>query len=37
MPKVYHHTTENLDVPLLNETRTGYASLLTKENWEKQK
>ncbi len=33
---VYHHTTENLNVPLLNETRTGHVSLLTKENWKKR-
>lgn len=34
---VYHHTTHNLDVPLLGEKRTGHASLLTKEQWEKEK
>ncbi len=33
---VYHHTTENLDVELLNEKRTGHASLLTRENWERE-
>ena len=31
---VYHHTTENLEVPLLNEIRTGHVSLLTKARWE---
>ena len=31
---VYHHTTENLEVPLLNEIRTGHVSLLTKAHWE---
>ena len=30
---VYQHTTENLDVTLLNEKRTGHTSLLTKERW----
>ena len=30
---VYHHTTENLEVPLLNEIRTGHVSLLTKARW----
>ena len=34
---VYHHTTENLDVSLLGEKRTGHASLLTKEHWEQRK
>ena len=31
---VYHHTTENLEVPLLNEIRTGHVSLLTRARWE---
>ena len=30
---LYHHTTENLDVPLLGEKRTGHVSLLTVERW----
>ncbi len=30
---VYQYTTENLDVILLNEKRTGHTSLLTKERW----
>ena len=33
---VYHHTTENLDVELLGEKRTGHASLLTRQRWEKE-
>ena len=33
---VYQHTTHDLDVPLLNEKRTGHTSLLTKEQWEKE-
>lgn len=32
---VYQYTTENLEVKLLNERRTGYTSLLTKERWER--
>ncbi|MBO5037664.1 MAG: GNAT family N-acetyltransferase [Clostridia bacterium] len=30
---VYHHTTHGLELPLLNEVRTGHAMLLTKEKW----
>ena len=30
----YHHTTEDVAVPLLGETRTGHVTLLTKEQWE---
>ncbi|MBO5109294.1 MAG: GNAT family N-acetyltransferase [Clostridia bacterium] len=30
----YHHTTEGIELPPLNETRIGHASLLTKEAWE---
>lgn len=30
---VYRYTTKDLDVPLLNEKRTGHTSLLTKERW----
>lgn len=30
---VHHHTTENVDVALLGEKRTGHVSLLTKERW----
>lgn len=29
----YHHTTEDLPVPQLGETRTGIANLLTREDW----
>lgn len=32
---VYHHTTEGLEIKLLDEVRTGHALLLTKEDWEK--
>ena len=31
---IYHHTCENVDVPLLNETRIGHTNFLTKERWE---
>lgn len=30
---VYHHTTEALEVRLMNETRTGHVMLLTHERW----
>ena len=33
---VYCYTTQNLDLPLLNEKRTGHTSLLTKEQWEQE-
>ena len=32
---VFHHTTEGLEVKLLNESRTGHSSLMTKERWQK--
>ena len=32
---IYHHTTEGIELSLLNEKRTGHAMLLTKEDWEK--
>lgn len=32
---VYHHTTEGLAVPQLNEIRTGHVMLMTRETWEK--
>ncbi len=32
---VYHHTTEGLEIKLLDEVRTGHALLLTKEDWKK--
>lgn len=32
---VYRYTTENLDVKLMNEFRTGHTNLLTKERWQK--
>ncbi len=31
---VYHHTTEDLKVSLLNEVRTGHTMLLTRQRWE---
>ena len=34
---VYHHTCENVPVPLLNETRVGHTNRMTKEQWEKMK
>ena len=32
---VYHHTTEGLLVPQVNEIRTGQVMLMTKERWQK--
>lgn len=32
---VYHHTTEGLHVPQVNEIRTGHVMLMTREAWEK--
>ena len=32
---VYHHTTEGLLVSQVNEIRTGYVMLMTKERWQK--
>ena len=29
----YQWKSENVDVPLMHETRTGYVSLMTKEDW----
>jgi RimJ/RimL family protein N-acetyltransferase len=34
---VYHHTTEGLEVRLMNEIRTGHVTLMTRETWEKIK
>lgn len=34
---VYHHTTEGLFVPQVNEIRTGHVTLMTRETWEKVK
>jgi RimJ/RimL family protein N-acetyltransferase len=31
---VYQHTTEGIEVALLNEIRTGHVMLLTREEWE---
>ncbi len=33
----YHHTTENIDVPLMHEVRTGHVNVMTKAHWQKQK
>ena len=33
---IYRYTTHDLDVPLVNEKRTGHTSLLTREQWEKE-
>ena len=32
---VYHHTTEGIELPLLNEIRTGHVMLMTRNTWEK--
>lgn len=32
---IYRYTTENLYLPLLDETRTGHTMLMTKERWQK--
>ena len=34
---VYRYTTHNLDVSLMGEKRTGHTSLLTREQWEKER
>ena len=34
---VYQYTTQDLDIPLLNEKRTGHTSVLTKQQWEKER
>ncbi len=34
---VYQWTTEEVDVPLMHETRTGHVNLMTREDWEKAK
>lgn len=33
----YHHKTEGLELPALNEIRTGHVSCLTKEQWEENR
>lgn len=30
---IYHHTCENVPVPLLNEVRIGHINVLTREHW----
>lgn len=32
----YHHTTENVEVSLLGEWRTGHVSVMTKEAWQNE-
>lgn len=34
---VYRYTTHNLDVSLMNEKRTGHTSILTREQWQKDR
>ena len=34
---VYHHTTEGIEVKLMNEIRTGHVMLKTRETWEKSR
>lgn len=31
---VYHHTCENVDVPLMGEVRIGHTNVMTRERWE---
>ena len=31
---IYHHTCEEVDVPLMNEIRVGHTNFMTKEKWE---
>ena len=31
---VYHHTCQDVPVPLLNEVRVGHTNVMTKEHWE---
>lgn len=33
---VYHHTCDDVPVPLMNEIRVGHTNVMTKENWLKQ-
>jgi len=33
---IYHHTTENVEVPLMGEWRRGHVNCLLKEDWVKQ-
>lgn len=34
---VYHHTCEEVPVPLLNEVRVGHTNLMTREHWENRR
>ena len=31
----YHHTSENVSVPLMNDVRTEHINILTKDRWSK--
>ena len=31
---VFHHTCDEVSVPLFNEIRVGHTSIMTKEHWE---
>lgn len=31
----YHHTCDEVDVPLMNEVRVGHTNFMTREDWEK--
>lgn len=32
---IYHHTTEGIEVKLMNEIRTGHVMLMTRDDWDK--
>ena len=34
---VYHHTTEGIEVKLMNEIRTGHVMLMTRETWDNKR
>ena len=34
---IYHHSCDEVPVPLLNEVRIGHTNYMTKESWEKMK
>ncbi len=34
---IYHHTCNEVPVPLMNETRIGHTNYMTKEHWEENK
>ena len=31
---IFHHTCEEVEVPLMNEIRVGHTNFMTKERWE---